>query len=113
MFFATTEVPLLFKCNPGELRHDLFTVLCSINPHLFLEQIDLVSLFTSNAFADKFALSDLGNILEITMLVAGDSSLIWVPRFAIPSATLFAGTDFKSFVPTCKMILFGSLRTYL
>ncbi len=79
MFFATTEVPLLFKCNPRELRHDLFTVLCSINPHLFLEQIDLVSLFTSNAFADKSALSDLGNILEITMLVAGDSSLIWVP----------------------------------
>jgi hypothetical protein len=71
--------------------------------NLFLEQIDLVSLFTSNAFVDKSALSDLGNILEITMLVAGDSSLIWVPRFAIPSGIL-------CFVPACKMILFGSLR---
>ena len=58
--------------------------------NLFLEQIDLVSLFTSNAFVDKSALSDLGNILEITMLVAGDSSLIWVPRFAISFLFLHA-----------------------
>ena len=85
MSFATTEVPLRLRCKPLLFWQEKLTDLWSINAHWFLEQIALISLLASVAFADSSELSVRGNILEITMLVAGEYSSIWVARFSIPS----------------------------
>ena len=50
--------------------------LWSINFHLLLQQIALINLFVSLTLADSSGLSDLGNKLDITISVPGESSCI-------------------------------------
>ena len=75
------------RCKPLEFRQLELIDEWLINFHLFFEHKEFISLLASAALAANSGLSVRSIILDSTMLVFGDSSLIWEPKLAMPLAT--------------------------
>ena len=70
---ATIEEPFRLRCKPLEFKQDWLIDWWFTNFHLFLEHVAVNNLLTSVALVARLGLSVLNSILEITIVVFGDS----------------------------------------